>query len=469
MRALLVLLTLCGPAFAQQTLTLEDAIRIARSHHPTVQAQRGQVMATRARKEQALAALLPFVTGTFGYEPQTPNLPITPAISRELVSNSGNVPVFDTSGMPVVVSCRSPGVGNCARLSNVPVDWTLQTFWTAQLGISWSLWDWGRSLYGWKSANASSLAAQVGLRTAQRNVVLDVKLAFFGAIAADAQVQVAQEAVRTYRAHVEQTKAFHDTGLRTGIDVATAESAAASVLIVLARSLAAQAAARAQLAVALGEDSWRDYRLVSDPNAFEVQHTDERRLATSTDALTGAALEQRTEPVQVRLQERSLLASARSARGQYLPQLSLSLGPSLAGTDLGSATGNFSVALFLGYPAGGMSPVLVHGQAREADGLLLATQAQERATLDSIRQETIDARALLTSARDGLLATRALVEAAARQRALAEGRYQTGVGNVIELYDALLTDLNARFQMVQAQLDLASSRARLQHALGEDG
>ena len=60
-----------------------------------------------------------------------------------------------------------------------------------------------------------------------------------------------------------------------------------------------------------------------------------------------------------------------------------------------------------------------------------------------------------------------MTEAAARQRGLAEGRYQTGVGNVIELYDALLTDVNARFQLVQARLDLATARARIQHALGE--
>ena len=61
-----------------------------------------------------------------------------------------------------------------------------------------------------------------------------------------------------------------------------------------------------------------------------------------------------------------------------------------------------------------------------------------------------------------------IVEAAARQRSLAEGRYQTGIGNIIELTDALYNDLAARLQLVQAQLELASARARLQHALGED-
>lgn len=115
-----------------------------------------------------------------------------------------------------------------------------------------------------------------------------------------------------------------------------------------------------------------------------------------------------------------------------------------------------------------LSPWLVHGQAREAAGNLAVARAGERASRDSIRQELADARASFTYARDQLRLARKLTEASGRQRALAEGRYQTGVGNVIELYDALLTDVNARSQLVQARLDVASARARLQHALGEE-
>ena len=94
-------------------------------------------------------------------------------------------------------------------------------------------------------------------------------------------------------------------------------------------------------------------------------------------------------------------------------------------------------------------------------------RAQQRATLDAVRSETLTAQASLVAARDELRFARSLVDAAARQRALAEGRYKTGIGNVIELYDALLTDVSARFQLVQARLDLATARARLQHALAE--
>jgi outer membrane protein TolC len=462
------LLAASARARAESPLTLAEAVRLARARHPAVEAQRAQLLAAHGRREQALAGLLPFLTGSVAYLPSTPNPVATPALARQLFASAGSDVVIDTAGAPVVVSCRTPGVGRCAPLPPLPVLWTLQSFWTAQVGLSWTVWDWGRSLYGYRGARDLAAAAQVGVETAHRDVALEAKLAFFGALAADDQVTIATDAVKTYQAHLAQTRAMHDSGLRTGIDVATAESALASAAVLLARARAGRETARAGLAVALGEDSPRDWRLVAEPATFELQAADSARAAAAPEALTELAFRQRPELAQLGLQARGLAAEVRSARGSYLPQLTLNVGPTWAGTDFTGMVPNFSVGVVLGYGAGGMSPLLVHGQEREATGNLLALEAQERSAREGIRQETVAARALLASMRDELAGARALVEAAARQRALAEGRYQTGIGNVIELYDALLTDVNARFQLVQARLDLASARARLQHALGED-
>jgi outer membrane protein len=464
-----VIMLCAGQAGAQTPLTLPEAIRMARGRHPAIETQRGQALAAGGRREQALAPLLPFVSGSFAYQPQTPNLVETPALARELVLSSGRDTVIDAAGKPVVVTCRTPGVGNCVPLVVPPSSWALNSFWTTQVAVSWTVWDWGRSLYGYRSARDLAAAAEVDVHAVERNVVLEVKLAFFGAIAADQQVAVAEDAERTYAAHLAQTRALHESGLRTGIDVATAESALASVGISLARAAAAQQTARARLGVALGEDRWRDWKLVAADADFEPRSDDDRSIATAPDGLTEVAFRQRLELRQLALQERGLASAVRSTRGSYWPQLTLNVGPSWGGPDFGSLTGNLVITLGLGYPIGGMSPFLVRGQTREAEGNLIATRAQERSERESIRQEAIDARALLSSARNEVRMALALVEAAARQRALAEGRYQTGVGNVIELYDALLTDVNARFQQVQARLDLASARAQLQHALGEEG
>jgi outer membrane protein TolC len=449
-------------------LTLKEAIQIARAHHPTVEVANGQATASYGRKEQALARLLPFVQAGVTYQPTTPNLVVTPSQSRAIFASAGTDTVIDASGNPVVVSCRTPGTGNCEAVAAPPTDWTMQSFWLLNVGLSWTAWDWGRSIYGYRSARDLAAAADAGVRAASQDVALQVALAFYVVIAAAEQVAVAQDAVKTYGAHLAQTRALHDQGLRTGIDVATAESAEAQVAIALARARASDSAARAQFQVALGVDRWRDWQLVPEQSAFELQADDDRNADAPPGTLVDDAASRRPEVAEYRLQVSGQASAVSATRGAYLPQLMLSIGPSWAGRELGSLTPNLTGMISLGYPALGMSPLLVHGETREAKGTLAAARAQERAILDAVRSQTVTAQASLAAARDELRFARRLVETSARQRSLAEGRYQSGIGNVIELYDALLTDVNARSQLVQAHLDLASARARLRHALGQE-
>jgi outer membrane protein TolC len=50
--------------------------------------------------------------------------------------------------------------------------------------------------------------------------------------------------------------------------------------------------------------------------------------------------------------------------------------------------------------------------------------------------------------------------------ALAEGRYQTGAGSIIELADAQLALTTALGQRVQAEYSLSTARAALSKSLG---
>ena len=448
-------------------LTLKEAIRIAQGHHPAVEEQQGQAVAAHGRSEQALSRLLPFLQANAAFAPTTPNLVVTPPQARTVFFQANSTTVVDTTGAVVGVTCRTPGVGGCTQVPPSPTSWTPQNFWLAQLGVSWTVWDWGRSIYGYRGARDLATAADVGVRATELDVSLQVALAFFGAVAADEQLALAQDAVKTYQAHLAQTRSFKESGLRTGIDVATAESASASSEIALARAVSAREAARAQLQVALGVTHWGGWRLEPEPGTFEVQATDEQRAAAHAAELVDIAAAHRPDLEALRLEERGLNDQVWASRGSYLPELTLSVSPAWAGPALSSLTPNLTWMVGVGYASPGLSPVLVHGQTREAKGALVTTRAQRRSALDNVRAETITAQATFVAARDELRFARTLVESAARQRALAEGRYQTGVGNVIELYDALLTDVNARSQLVQARLDLASTRARLQHALGD--
>jgi outer membrane protein len=454
-------------ARAEEVLTLDRAVEIARNRHPAVDAQRAAVVIAQGRAQESAAGLLPFLTGGFAYQPQTANYSPTPPTIRQ--ANRGTVTVLDPTGQPISVSCPTPGVGNCQPNAVVPLSSALVGWWNGSVGIAWTPWDWGRSIYGYQSARSAAQSSAVGVVTAQRNVVLNVKLAFFAAVAAEEQVKVGVESVTVYRKQLEQIAAFYDSGLRTRIDVVTAESALASADLTLTRARAGLATARAQLSLALGEDSWHGWRLLLDPSVFDLLPSDEARARTPGPSLTERAFDQRTELRELDLLGTSYRQLERSQRAQYLPQLTFAAGPTWTGLTLSSLVPNLTVSIGLEFPLGGMSPLAVHGQVRQAQGNLLATMAQERATRQSIRQETVDAQALLDSALDEIVAAHKLVDAATAQRDLAIGRYATGVGTIIELTNAMLTYVTARFQLVQAGYDIASARVQLQHALGEDG
>jgi len=63
------------------------------------------------------------------------------------------------------------------------------------------------------------------------------------------------------------------------------------------------------------------------------------------------------------------------------------------------------------------------------------------------------------------VAERAVATAREKLR-LAEGRYDAGSGNVLELEDAQVAYSSARFQSVQARYDLAVARVLLRRAVG---
>ena len=106
-------------------------------------------------------------------------------------------------------------------------------------------------------------------------------------------------------------------------------------------------------------------------------------------------------------------------------------------------------------------------QVREAR----ANTAVLRAQYDLQRQQV---RADVEQARLGVRATKAAIEATheaavnARVRlGLAEGRYQAGVGNIIELGDSQVALTAAAAQEIQAVFNQAIARTKLLSALGQ--
>jgi outer membrane protein len=75
----------------------------------------------------------------------------------------------------------------------------------------------------------------------------------------------------------------------------------------------------------------------------------------------------------------------------------------------------------------------------------------------------------LQTATTGIATTTTLVQGATQTASVAAARYQSGVGNLLDLLTAQTDETNALVQSIQSQLDWYTALARLNFALGASG
>ena len=178
------------------------------------------------------------------------------------------------------------------------------------------------------------------------------------------------------------------------------------------------------------------------------------------------ALGARPELVALNKQVQAQELQLRAIKGAYGPTLGASTGFTEQGRQLDAMAWNWNVSVSLNWNV--FQGMLVPAQVREAEANLLAIRAQRDAIDQQLRLEVEQARLAVRSTKASLLAVEeALLNARERLR-LAEGRYQTGAGSVIELADAQIATASAAAQRVAADYSLASARAQLMKALGRE-
>jgi len=418
-------------------LTLAEALRTARAHQPALQQAASAREAAGAQAEVSRASLLPQVTGVAAYVRSTAN------------SAGSAGPQVITSGTQVITT------GGATTSS-----WQTYPFYRFALTANQLIWDFGQSLNQWKAAKTTAEAQAEAQRTAEVQVAYNVRVAFFTARAAKDLVDVARDTLANLERHLAQIEGFVQLGSRPAIDVSQARADRANGRVQLINAENSYDVARAQLNLAMGVERGVEYAL-SDEALPPVEGED-----AATQALVDQADRTRPELANLRLAVAGRELSLRSTRDEHWPSLGFSTGLTDNGGGLDRLALNWTGALTLSVPIflGGA----VSAQTRQQEALLVGARAQ----LDQQHQQV---RLEIEQARLGLRAAKGLVEATqdalanTRDRLrLAEGRYQTGVGNIIELGDAQVAATAAAAQSVQAQYQVFTARAQLLKALGHD-
>ena len=422
-----------------RTLHLEEAVQSALRRQPAVLQAQATSAAASGRSEQARAGLLPQITGTALYQR------VHGSLAR---GNSSTIPATTTT------TTTPTGVASTSATSGSGT----YDYFSFGASASQLLWDFGQTYERYRAAERQVGSFKASEKSAELQVLFNVRRAFFAARAQHALVGVAREALENQQRHLAQIQGFVSVGTRPEIDLAQARTDLANDRVALINAQGNSSIAKAQLGQAMGGGPDGDYEVADE----ELTPVDGEELATTK--LVERALADRPELLALERQREAQETTVRSLKGAYGPTLAAVGGASETGTSLDALGPNWNVGATLTWPLfqGG----LTRGQVHEAEGNLGVTHAQLEAERLQIHLDVEQALIAVRGAKASIEAANdAQVNARERLR-LAEGRYASGVGSSIELGDAQLALTSASAQSVQAQFNLSTARAQLMAALG---
>jgi outer membrane protein len=424
-----------APAAAQRVVTLAEVERVAVQQQPQLLVARANTRVAEAQADQARAPMLPQVVGTAAYTRQTGNIAPRPGVANPSIP--GAQPVGGASG------------------------WTMSPnydYWNFGVTATQLIYDFGQTPQKYRAAELNADAQRYTEQTARVTIVLTVRRAYFNARAYKELVDVARETLDDQNKHLMQVQGYVQVGTQPPIALAQQKAAVANTQVQLITAQNNYETAKAQLNQAAGIPGGTEYD-VSDEDMPPVPDEDQ-----SLDVLAARAMAGRPELASLVKQREVQEASLRSAEGGYGPTISASAGATEQGLQLDQMVPNWNVGVGVTWPIfqGG----LTRAQVRQAEASLESVDAQRSLEELQVRLDVDSARLAVRAAKATMGAVQDALTSAREQLRLAEQRYATGVGNIIELVDAQVAYTGAAAQVVQARYGLASARAQLLAALG---
>jgi outer membrane protein len=416
----------------ERQVSLAEALRIAVQNQPTLRQASAVADAADAQVDVSFAPLLPQVQFSPSYE--------------ETTSNPGVHPGFP----PSIQYPQSNG--------------HLYGYWAIGGYAQQLIWDFGLTRDKWRSAKATAEAQHEAIKTTQLGVILNVRTAYFTAQYNKALINVEKDTVVNEQKHYEQTEGFVKAGTQPEISLAQAKTDLANAELGLVQAIGGYDSSKAQLNQAMGVEGPLDYQVEDTP--FPPVAGEDYGEPKLLDEGISARPEMATLEDQIKAQD--LIIS--SWRGNYYPSFNVQLNGSDNGINLlqqnpnGFLTWNYNVELNMVWNLyqGGLTPAQI--QVAEANRRSL--EAQRDGERQQIRLDVEQAMVALRTAKSEVDASQKALDNAKEQLRLADGRYSTGVGSIIELGDAQVAETTAAGQRVKADDDLATARAQLIKALG---
>ena len=424
---LLVGLALCGHSSAKDLLGVyQDAVQ----NDPQIRAADANRLASRESRPQALAALLPQISGTAGY-------------TRD--HNGGDQDQIDVTP-PTATPPNHPYAAPLPYTAGTgEKQWALNL---RQNVFSWQNW------VTLKAANAQVAQAEAVYAAAEQDLIFRVSQAYFNVLSAQDNLEAQQASLEAIAHQLDQADKRYDVGLIAITDVKEAKAA---------RDTAAAAVIAAKRTLATAEDQLEEitgqkYDFLAKPGTDMPlnmpQPADEERWVN-------ISLDQNLTLVSSRLAADIARDNVSVAFGGHLPTLDLVAGRSYSNQygnynyagqpidDFGSRINDRQISLQLTIPI--FSGGLTQSKVRQSQYQWIAAKEQVVQTSRATERQARDAYLGVISGIARVGALRQALESSQTALTATEAGYEVGTRTAVDV-------LNARRTLVQAQTDYSGSR-----------
>jgi outer membrane protein len=424
-RQLIFLVVLGGitarAGFAQsvQSLTLEEAEKLAIQNHPQVQAAQDVAVLASERVREARASYYPIANGS-------------------------------ATGVKAENNSRI-----AAGALNNPI---IFTRFADGIGVTQLVTDFGRTHELVKSSNLHARAEEENVTTARADVLLRVDQAYYAVLKAQAVLRVAQETVKDRQLVSDQVTALEKNKLKSGLDVSFANVDLAQAQLLLVQAQNDVQASYAELNAALGYNDQRTFTLAeaATPPAPPADVSE----------LIREALRNRPELISQQLDVSSAQSYATAQRDLWLPTISAAGAAGLVPYRVAQLPPRYAAAgfdvnipIFNGHLFGALRAE-ANAEARAQEQFL---RAEQNSVVRDVQKAWLNA----VSGYQRVSLTDQLFAQAKQAFDLAQARYQLGLSSIIELSQAQLNLTQAQIAQVSAKYDYQAERSALNYQVGQ--
>jgi outer membrane protein len=329
----------------------------------------------------------------------------------------------------------------------------------AAANLTWTLYDFGARTGRIENARDTLASAAATANSVVQQTVRSVVQTYYGSVADDALVVAAKSAEDISAHSVEVARGLQVGGAGTMGDVLQAQTAYDQFVLARIQAEANARAAQGTLSVTLGRPADETFALAADsvpaaPPALAARMADLMREASR----------QRPDLAAARFQRDAAEAQIQVARAAGLPTISVGVEHHFTVTT-GVPNQNYNqigisvtVPIFTGFN--------VNYGVRQAEAALHVSEASLEQVELNVSLDVWNGYYNLNSANDQLAASAALLKTAEDNERVSIGRYEAGVGSMVDVLTAQTALATARQVRITAELAWYVARAQLVYALG---